>query len=60
MGHLENASGTAGFIKSVLMLENGMIPPIINLQVLKDSLDIEASRIMASSTFPNFYDADFV
>ncbi|KAK2767749.1 Type I Iterative PKS [Arachnomyces sp. PD_36] len=46
IGHLESASGVAGFIKAVLMLEKGAIPPNINLEEVKGSLNfIENSRV---------------
>ncbi|KAK3292802.1 uncharacterized protein B0H64DRAFT_464367 [Chaetomium fimeti] len=32
IGHLEGAAGLAGLIKSVLMLEKGMIPPQVNFE----------------------------
>jgi acyl transferase domain-containing protein len=37
IGHLESASGVASLIKAILMLENDAMPPVINLQELKDS-----------------------
>ncbi|CAG8959400.1 hypothetical protein HYFRA_00001298 [Hymenoscyphus fraxineus] len=37
IGHLESASGAASLIKAILMLENDAMPPVINLEVLKDS-----------------------
>ncbi|KAL2043686.1 hypothetical protein ABVK25_012534 [Lepraria finkii] len=41
IGHLEAASGIAGLIKTVLILENGLIPPNPNLEKIKKNLDIE-------------------
>ena len=35
IGHLENASGLAGLIKTVLVLENAVIPPNHGLKELK-------------------------
>lgn len=40
IGHTEAASGIAGLIKSVLALEHGMIPPTININELKGSLNL--------------------
>lgn len=34
MGHCEAASGIAGIMKSILALENGVIPPIRLLQAV--------------------------
>lgn len=48
IGHLESASGVAGFIKSILMLEKGKIPPNVNLEKLKGSLDFQDSRVTVS------------
>ncbi|PGH11972.1 hypothetical protein AJ79_04559 [Helicocarpus griseus UAMH5409] len=41
IGHLESASGIAGFIKAVLMLEEGMIPSNLNLQNMKENLNLK-------------------
>ncbi|KAL9095179.1 MAG: hypothetical protein Q9165_002435 [Trypethelium subeluteriae] len=42
IGHLESASGLAGVIKTVLILEKGQIPPNLNLEELKPSIDLNA------------------
>ena len=45
IGHLENASGIAGLIKSILILEKAQIPPTANLVNLKPELELENTRI---------------
>ncbi|KAH7121302.1 hypothetical protein B0J11DRAFT_590366 [Dendryphion nanum] len=45
IGHLESASGIAGFIKAVLMLEHKFMPPTINIQKLKPAIELESSYI---------------
>ncbi|KAI9689893.1 MAG: Type I Iterative PKS [Bathelium mastoideum] len=51
IGHLEAASGIAGLIKTVLVLENRQIPPNLNLEHFKDGLafserDIRVARML--------------
>ncbi len=43
IGHLDAASGVAGFIKAVLVLQHKEIPPMINFHKPNDKLDIENS-----------------
>ncbi|KAG9238233.1 hypothetical protein BJ875DRAFT_492652, partial [Amylocarpus encephaloides] len=45
IGHLESASGVAGLIKAILMLENGQYPPNLLLNNPKESLKLENMRI---------------
>ena len=41
IGHLESASGIAGFIKAVLVLEKGYIPPNLNYDKPRDDLSLD-------------------
>ncbi|KAL5604829.1 hypothetical protein BROUX41_001833 [Berkeleyomyces rouxiae] len=41
IGHLEGAAGVAGFIKSVLAVERGQIPPIINFENPRKDISAE-------------------
>jgi len=45
VGHLETASGVAGLIKVVLMLQHGKIPPQPHLAELNPHLDTAGSRL---------------
>jgi len=43
VGHLDAAAGVAGFIKTVLALEHGEIPPTVNFSRPNPRLDLESS-----------------
>jgi acyl transferase domain-containing protein len=45
IGHLESASGIAGFIKAVLVLEKGYIPPHINYEKPHENLSLDEWNI---------------
>ena len=44
LGHLEAAAGVAGFIKAVLVLERGQIPPNLNFSRWNPAIDASATR----------------
>ena len=50
IGHLESASGIAGIIKAMLILEKGVIPGNPNLGQLKDNLDLESWNMNVSTS----------
>ena len=45
IGHCESSSGAAGLIKSILVLEKGLIPPNINLENIKQELNFDLGTI---------------
>ena len=45
IGHLEGASGVAGVVKTVLMLEKNYILPNFNFQVASDRIPMDELRI---------------
>ncbi len=45
MGHLEGAAGVAGFIKTVLTLQHGTIPPNLNFEKWNPTIDPSATRL---------------
>lgn len=55
IGHLESASGLAGLIKTVLVLEKGYIPPNINLEEIKSGLEDQIQQIKVSTPLFRLY-----
>lgn len=56
VGHLEGASGIAGVIKTVMMLERGKILPNLNFEKPNDKIDMEKWGLEASCTLlPSIY-----
>ena len=45
MGHLEAAAGIAGFIKTVLTLQHGKIPPNLNFEKWNPTIDPSPTRL---------------
>lgn len=54
IGHLENASGVASLVKSVLMLERGMIAPNADLRKLNPKIPFSEYKIKVNETPPLF------
>ena len=48
IGHLEGASGLAGLIKAILVLERAVIPPNTNFERLNPKIDVDYLRIKVS------------
>ncbi|KAK2813768.1 Type I Iterative PKS [Emmonsiellopsis sp. PD_5] len=46
IGHLEPTSGLAGLVKTILVLEKGIIPPNTNIQCLNPKIDAEYFNIV--------------
>lgn len=45
IGHLEGASGVAGLIKTIMILEKGVIPPVAGLTKINPRIDTQYLRI---------------
>lgn len=50
IGHLESASGIAGVIKTVLMLEKGWIPANLNFEEMKPDIEFCNGKVRVSNT----------
>ena len=46
IGHLESASGLAGLVKTVLVLEKGFIPPNANFEAAKAELNLDNHELI--------------
>lgn len=48
IGHLEAASGLAGLVKSIMVLEKGIIPPNALFQQMNPEIDADALKVQVS------------
>ena len=51
LGHLEAAAGVAGFIKAVLVLERGQIPPNLHFSRWNPAIDASATRLFVPDRY---------
>jgi acyl transferase domain-containing protein/acyl carrier protein len=54
VGHLDAASGAAGFIKTAMALQHEEIPPSINFEKPNSKIDFENSPFFVNSTLRNW------
>ena len=50
LGHLDAAAGIAGFIKTVLALEHGQIPPSLNFETPNPQIEFDSSAFYVNTT----------
>ena len=58
MGHLENSAGIAGFIKTVLSINNGYIPPHLHFTALTPNAGAGASKFTIAADGMDWPDVD--
>ena len=51
LGHLEAAAGVAGFIKAVLVLEHGQIPPNLHFSRWNPAIDASSTRFFVPTEY---------
>lgn len=54
MGHTDAAAGVAGFIKTVLAVKNGQIPPTINHNETNPNIDFDNSPFYVNTALKNW------
>lgn len=59
IGHLNDASGVAGFIKTVLSLQHKLIPPTINFKKPNAKIDFEKSPFIVNTSLVPWEEKNF-
>ncbi|HEX6096633.1 MAG TPA: SDR family NAD(P)-dependent oxidoreductase [Thermoanaerobaculia bacterium] len=49
MGHLDTVAGALGLVKTVLALEAGIVPPIVNFEAPNPGLEIDGTRFRVAT-----------
>ncbi len=58
IGHLGPAAGVAGVIKTVLAMEHGLIPPIVNFEKPHEKIDFASSPFYVNTTLSRWTSVD--
>jgi len=58
VGHLDAAAGIAGFIKTVLAIRHGKIPPSLHFQQPNPQIDFASSPFYVNTTLTNWQNID--
>ncbi|OJG92867.1 hypothetical protein RV15_GL002812 [Enterococcus silesiacus] len=60
IGHLDAAAGVAGFIKTVLVLKNKIVPPLINFENANEKISFEDSPFKVDKTSRKLSDVETI
>lgn len=49
-GHLESAAGIAGFLKAMLCLQRGAVPPLVHFRTINPRIDLDGAAVILPTT----------